>query len=104
METIHDSQTSDPGSESDYAVKTASAPIRIDRAIGSPDETQLKTQISAPSCLFSLKENDAPPFKIPGKEARPMLLQGAIMTESEAVEMVAAADADKVNGLRKWLG
>lgn len=51
-----------------------------------------------------LKENDAPPFKKPAKEARPKLLIGTIMTEDDAIEMIAAADANKAEGLKVYLG
>lgn len=64
----------------------------------------IQKQISAPSYLCSLKENEAPPFKIPVKEPRHKLLAGTarIMTEQEAVEMIAASKEE--GGIRKYLG
>lgn len=79
--------------------KAASAPI-----VPLSPETKVKTKISAPSYLFSLKENDAPPFRKPGKEDRPHLVIGTIMNDEEAIAMIAACDEDPVNGLIKFLG
>ncbi|KAL4720845.1 hypothetical protein ACJJTC_016714 [Scirpophaga incertulas] len=81
------------------ASRAASAPFLPP----SPGEGQLKVQISAPSYLHSLKENDAPPFRTPGKEIRPKLLIGTIMDKDEAIDMIAAADTDKHSGLKNYL-
>ncbi|KAJ0181562.1 hypothetical protein K1T71_002284 [Dendrolimus kikuchii] len=102
METILDSSTEETESSQSMQIKAASAPIV---PIPKPEEGEkLKTQISAPSYLFSLKENDAPPFRKPCKEARPEILVGTIMSENEAVAMIAFSDGDKNNGLRQFLG
>lgn len=102
MDNIDGSKTSHSDSlEVSQTMKAASAPICLSEVPNN--ETQLTTQVSAPSYLFSLKENESPPFKKPGKEAKPILLIGTIMNEQEAIQMVAAADANKENGLKKWL-
>lgn len=82
-------------------MKATSAPIY---PLPKPEEAQLKVQISAPSYLFSLKENETPPFVKPGREARPKLLIGTIMEEDDVVAMIAAADIDKIGGLRRFTG
>ncbi|XP_063839295.1 uncharacterized protein LOC135088375 [Ostrinia nubilalis] len=100
MEPTLDSKTSTESSKMDpVQIKAASAPIVPLKS----EETKLKVQLSAPSYLNSLRENDAPPFRRPGREARPRLLIGTIMNEEEAIEMIAAADSDKENGLRRFL-
>ncbi|KAL0848830.1 hypothetical protein ABMA28_013251 [Loxostege sticticalis] len=94
-----DSKTSTESSKIDpVRMKAASAPI-----VPLKSEDKLKVQISAPSYLNSLKENDAPPFVRPGREARPHLLIGTFMNEDEAIEMIAALDADRELGLGKFL-
>lgn len=100
MEPATDSNSSSDASKMHpVQIKAASAPI----VPLKPDES-LKVQISAPSYLNSLRENDAPPFKKPEREPRPHLLLGTIMNEEEAIEMIAAHDADKEMGLKRFLG
>ncbi|KAM3959109.1 uncharacterized protein ACR2FA_006789 [Aphomia sociella] len=95
MDTLLESKSSTQSSESPpIQIKAASDPI-IHLKV---DQTRLKPQTSAPSYLQSLKENNAPPFIKPGREARPQLLIGTVMNETEAVEMIAAADADSHRG------
>ncbi|KAJ8729725.1 hypothetical protein PYW08_001306 [Mythimna loreyi] len=110
METVLDSETS-PGSESsaDQAIKikAASAPAGgfvIIPETPSEEERVVKPQISAPSYLNSLRENDDPPFRKPPKEPRPCIITGTIMNETEAVAMIAAAEAGGENGLKSFLG
>lgn len=103
METILDSKTSTGATSSTnqtLKAKAASAPAFPKLS----EEALLKTQLSAPSYLFSLRENNAPPFRKPENEPVPHLLIGTIMNEDEAVGMIAAAGADKQNGLKKFLG
>lgn len=104
MDSLLDSSTSsvasEPSSEEAVKIKAASAPVI---PILSEDAL-IKTQISAPSYLHSLKENDAPPFKKPGVEPKPHLLIGSIMTEDDVVAMIAASDADAIHGLSKFIG
>ncbi|XP_026737861.1 uncharacterized protein LOC113501067 [Trichoplusia ni] len=104
MDSLLDSSTSsvasEPSSEEAVKIKAASAPVI---PILSEDAL-IKTQISAPSYLHSLKENDAPPFKKPGVEPKPHLLIGSIMTEDDVVAMIAASDADTIHGLSKFIG
>ncbi|XP_059047657.1 uncharacterized protein LOC131843077 [Achroia grisella] len=101
METLLDYQKSALISGiSKIHIKAASTPI-INLKDG---EAPLKPHTSAPSYFQSLKENDAPPFVKPGREARPQLLINTVMSEAEAVEMIAAADADRYKGLKKYLG
>lgn len=69
-------------------IKAASVPT----VQGNPSGAALKEQASAPSYFHSLKENEAPPFKRPGKEAKPRLLIGTLITEDDVVEIVAAMD------------
>lgn len=64
---------------------------------------QLKEQKSAPSYLNSLTENDAPSFRKPGKEPRPAILTGSIVTEEDVVNMIATHESDPENGLKKYL-
>ncbi|XP_047987454.1 uncharacterized protein LOC125227237 isoform X1 [Leguminivora glycinivorella] len=71
----------------------ASAPL-IPAKVSS--EVRVKQQVSAPSYFASLSENAAPPFRTPGKKTQPRILIGSIMSEREAVEMVAAAGAGDV--------
>lgn len=80
-------------------IKAASAPI-----VPITSEAALKQQTSAPSYFHSLKENDAPPFLLPGLESYPMLMIREIFNEEDIVEMIANADADKEHGLKKFLG
>lgn len=89
--------------ESDVSSKMVNAKAASFPAVPT-DEGKLTTQISAPSYLFSLKCSEAPPFRKPEKEARPKILVDTIMTESEAVEMIAAADFNPNFGLKKFLG
>ncbi|XP_053605573.1 uncharacterized protein LOC128672447 [Plodia interpunctella] len=79
-----------------------SAPVSVVRSVQSP----LKQQISAPSYFHSLKENDAPPFKYPEPEPIPKLLIGIgqLLSEADAIAMIAARDEDKALGLTKFLG
>jgi hypothetical protein len=101
METVLDSNTSPESSISQgIHIKAASVPV----AALKPNEKMVKVQISAPSYLNSLKENDAPPFKKPDRETRPRLLIGTIMNEEEVVEMVAATVDDGENGGKLFLG
>lgn len=67
-------------------IKAASVPT----VHGNPSGAALKEQASAPSYFHSLKENEAPSFKRPGKEAKPRLLIGTLITEDDVVEIVAA--------------
>lgn len=104
METVLDSETS-PGStvsiDQAIEIKAASAPA----IPGTPsDEKLIKPQISAPSYLNSLRENDDPPFRKPDNEPKPCIIIGTIMREADAVAMIAAGEADKANGLKKFLG
>ncbi|CAG4972691.1 unnamed protein product [Colias eurytheme] len=102
METVQHSRSStlDTGSESDK-IKAASAPIIP--AVTSGD-TKLTIQISAPSYLHSLKENEAPPFRKPEHEARPKLLIGTIVSESDVIEIIARANSDCLkNSLGEFL-
>lgn len=66
-------------------------------------QEKLKEQKSAPSYLHSLTENDAPSFRKPGKEPRPAVLTGTIITEEDVVNMIATHEADPENGMRKYL-
>ncbi|CAH0603527.1 unnamed protein product [Chrysodeixis includens] len=104
LDTILDSKSSSTVSESSEdegaKIKAASAPVIPIISEGA----LIKTQISAPSYLQSLKENDAPPFKKPGTEPKPHLLINTILTEDDIVAMIAAVDADKIQGLRKFIG
>ncbi|CAH0700892.1 unnamed protein product [Spodoptera exigua] len=68
------------------------------------EEASFRPQLSAPSYLHHLRENESPPFSKPELEPRPHILTGTIMNEEEAVAMIAAADADKENGLKKFIG
>ncbi|XP_045761636.1 uncharacterized protein LOC123864918 [Maniola jurtina] len=78
-------------------IKAASIPV-IQVVSGAP----LKEQLSAPFYFHSLKENEAPPFRKPGKEAKPRLLIGTLITEDDVVEMIAATDVHNANlGFRK---
>ncbi|XP_075991862.1 uncharacterized protein LOC142987171 [Anticarsia gemmatalis] len=79
-------------------IKAASAPIVPSSSVG-----EVKQQTSAPCYFHSLKENDAPPFQKPGVEPKPKLIIGSIFNEQTVVEMIAAADADKEYGLKKYL-
>lgn len=100
--TTVDSRSGSPTSEPSVSthIFAASAPLVPPRI---SEEVQVKTQTSAPSYFFSLKENDAPPFRKPGKEAWPHILIGTIMNEADVIEMIAAADSE-INGLRKFIG
>lgn len=83
---------------------TKSAPVGI-KLINLDDQrskSELKQQVSAPSYLNSLKDNDAPPFKKPGKEAKPKLLIGTFMNKDEAIEMINAAEEN--GDVKKYLG
>ncbi|KAI5636010.1 flagellar c1a complex subunit c1a-32 domain-containing protein [Phthorimaea operculella] len=68
-------------------------------------QVELKPHYSAPSYLNSLAQNDLPPFKLPSKEPRPCLLAGPppLVSEDDTVEMIAAADEDPANGMKKFL-
>ncbi|RVE50354.1 hypothetical protein evm_005020 [Chilo suppressalis] len=100
MQTLLKSKSnSASSSESRAEIKAVSAPV----IPLNNEEVNVKVQISAPSYLHSLKENDAPPFKKPEKEAKPHLLMSTIMNEDEAVETIAAASADG-EGLKRYLG
>lgn len=95
METVLASQTSTLAtSEEADKIKAASAPIYP--APSSSAEAKLTVQISAPSYLHSLKENEAPPFKKPEREARPKLLLGTIVSESDIIEIMALASEDSL--------
>ncbi|CAH2105077.1 unnamed protein product [Euphydryas editha] len=101
MKTVSDAKSSndDTGSNIDQVViKSASIGLPL-----TTSENLLKVQISAPSYLHSLKENQAPPFKKPEKEEKPHLLIGTIVAENDVIEMILAdTDADK--SLEKHLG
>ncbi|XP_013192948.2 uncharacterized protein LOC106136836 [Amyelois transitella] len=86
---------------SSKAWRAASEPITVAPRSEAPP---LKQQISAPSYFCSLSENKAPPFKYPEPVPTPMLLIGHIMSQEEAIAMIAAFDADKFLGLAKFLG
>ncbi|XP_034826651.1 uncharacterized protein [Maniola hyperantus] len=78
-------------------IKGASVPI-VQVVSGAP----LKEQVSAPCYLHSLAENEAPPFRKPGKEPKPQLLIGTLITEDDVLEMIAATDIHNANdGFRK---
>ncbi|XP_063358747.1 uncharacterized protein LOC134648195 [Cydia amplana] len=77
------------GSTVSAGIMATSAPLIRDKV----SEVRVKQQVSAPSYFVSLSGNAAPPFRSPGKEARPRILIGTIMSERDAVEMVAAANA-----------
>lgn len=64
---------------------------------------KLKEKKSAPSYLNSLADNDGPSFRKPGKEPRPAILTGSIVTEEDVVNMIAAHESDPENGLKKYL-
>lgn len=88
----------------------SSAALR-DKAASDPScapqnvtEAQIKPQISAPSYFYSLKENEALPFKRPEKEPRPKLLLNSVVNENDVVAMIAAHDADRTEGLKKHIG
>ncbi|CAB3231514.1 unnamed protein product [Arctia plantaginis] len=106
MNTIMDRQSdtststriSEP-TEKQAKIKAASAPI-----VPITSDAALKHQTSAPSYFHSLKENDAPPFLLPGLEQYPMLVIRHIFNEEDVVEVIANADADKEHGLKKFLG
>lgn len=78
--------------------KVVSMPIE---ALQSKEK--LKEQKSAPSYLHSLTDNDAPSFRKPGKEPRPAILTGSIVTEEDVVNMIANHESDPENGLKKYL-
>lgn len=103
MNKILESSPYPPGSSLRNLAHMKAKSTQIARFI---PEVELKKQISAPSYLLSLKVNEAPPFKKPEKETSPKLLlkADAIMTDEEAVEMVAAFDSDRENGLNKFFG
>ncbi|XP_047041480.1 uncharacterized protein LOC124645674 [Helicoverpa zea] len=102
METILDSKTSSgttSESPEQFKIKAASAP-----AIPKfSEDGMVKPQLSAPSYLNYMKQNETPPFRKPVMEPSPHIIIGMIMNEVEAVAMIAAGDADKENGLRKFL-
>ncbi|XP_037866446.1 uncharacterized protein LOC119628424 [Bombyx mori] len=88
----------------------SSAALR-DKAASDPScapqnvtEAQIKPQISAPSYFYSLKENEALPFKRPEKEPRPKLLLNSVVNENDVVAMIAAHDANRTEGLKKHIG
>lgn len=101
MECISDVRCSDRDNDSNKVqVITKSASIGLPL---TTSEKLLTVQISAPSYLYSLKENQAPPFKKPGKEEKPRLLIGTIVTENDVIEMILA-DTDDEKDLEKHLG
>ncbi|KAJ8726042.1 hypothetical protein PYW07_000740 [Mythimna separata] len=94
-------------SPADQAIKlkAASAPVNFMVIPETPsEEVVIKPQLSAPSYLNSLRENDEPPFRKPPKEPRPCIITRTIMNEAEAVAMIAALETDGEQGLRKFLG
>ncbi|XP_050550676.1 uncharacterized protein LOC118273285 [Spodoptera frugiperda] len=99
-------------SKSSYITPPSAEDLKKMKALSAPefpnssdeDEASLKPQLSAPSYLHHLRENESPPFLKPQTEPRPHILVGTIMNEDEAVAMIAAADADKENGLKKFIG
>ncbi|OWR40703.1 hypothetical protein KGM_201871 [Danaus plexippus plexippus] len=102
LETKYDSKISvDTTSSNRIHIKSKSAPTTV---LTKADEDGLKHQTSAPSYLHSLKDNLAPPFLKPEKQAKPHLLLGTIVTEDDLVEIIAASDSDPIDGLRKTLG
>ncbi|XP_045459241.1 uncharacterized protein LOC123669694 [Melitaea cinxia] len=101
MKSISDIRCSDHDDDSNKVrVITKSASIGLPL---TTSEKLLTVQISAPSYLHSLKENQAPPFKKPGKEEKPRLLIGTIVTENDVIEMIVA-DTDDEKDLEKHLG
>ncbi|XP_023942982.2 uncharacterized protein LOC112049357 [Bicyclus anynana] len=69
--------------------KAASVP-RMQRQ----SEVVLNEPPSAPFYFHSLKENEAPPFRKPGKEPILRLLIDTLIKEDDVIEMVAAMDID----------
>lgn len=111
METVLDSQTSQgtvSSADQTIKIKAASAPpggLAVIPKPETPSEDKLiKPQISAPSYLNSLRVDNDPPFGKPLNEPRPCIITGTIMNEAEAVAMIEAHEADKENGLRRFLG
>ncbi|CAH2243942.1 jg24052 [Pararge aegeria aegeria] len=83
-------------------IKAVSVPIV---QLQKPSGATLKEQISAPSYFHSLKENEAPPFKKPGKEEKPRLLLDSLIEEDDVVKMIAALDKENdYIGFKKQLG
>ncbi|XP_046961937.1 uncharacterized protein LOC124531403 [Vanessa cardui] len=102
MKTVYNDKSNINESESNMIkLKVRSAPIQLS---SDPSEKLLKEHFSAPSYLQSLKENLAPPFKIPVKEEKPRLLIGTIVTEIDVIAMIAAENTDPSKGLDKYLG
>ncbi|XP_072937290.1 uncharacterized protein [Epargyreus clarus] len=102
MQTVLESKSGIRSSESSNVSRakgiSASAPIVPIK------QGELKTQISAPSYFYSLKENETPPFKKPEKEEKPRLLLNTLFCEEDVVEMIAAYDSDPDGGFKKCLG
>ncbi|XP_063375819.1 uncharacterized protein LOC134663385 [Cydia fagiglandana] len=90
-----------PVSESSVSagIMASSAPLIRVQVLS---EVRVKQQESAPSYFESLSRSAAPPFRRPGKEMRPRIMLGTIMTEREAIEMVMAT-ADAPLGLWKYI-
>ncbi|XP_022821092.1 uncharacterized protein LOC111352709 [Spodoptera litura] len=93
-----------PSMPEELKMRAASAPDLPNSSDEDEDEVSLKPQLSAPSYFHHFRENESPPFLKPQLEPRPRILVGTIMNEEEAVAMVAAADADKENGLKRFIG
>lgn len=81
-----------------FPEKVVSMPIEP-----SQSKEVLTEQKSAPCYFHSLADYDAPSFRQPGKEPRPAVLTGTIVTDEDVVNMIAAHESDPENGLKKYL-
>ncbi|XP_011549896.3 uncharacterized protein LOC105381794 isoform X1 [Plutella xylostella] len=101
MNTILEVKSEQYISDTDIApqehIASKSAPIKT-----LSDVIIIKKQVSAPSYLFSLRENQAPPFRKAGKQPRPMVLVGAILSDDDIFTMISAAKGEAE--LKSYLG
>lgn len=103
MNTILEVKSEQFISDTDIApqehIASKSAPIKT-----LSDMIIIKKQVSAPSYLFSLRENQAPPFRKAGKQPRPMVLVGAILSDDDIWAMISATAARGEAELKSYLG